>query len=255
MWQLKLEFGFCIGESLQFYYDNPNDKEEPIKIYKSHFVENDEEVLDFITLIKKQSFDKNILRTFCDKKMAAKQNEQKAEQLLQHLSSAQGKEIVKDLLLSHLLESYDEDVVLLTLEKLQIQMSPTFSPPQLPSNKYTPPVSYNEERTLRNTGEEKIAELVKKYIRPIIKYCNSHPEEFQNLLRRDYSKEMFDVNFAFFIKESEIDYSNSDKKRNYTKFWKQIHVVHGERVLITSQWFRGSRKYFDKYIELKGLKA
>ena len=89
----------------------------------------------------------------------------------------------------------------------------------------------------------------------IIEYCNNHIEEFQNLLRKDYSKEMFDVNFAFFIKESEIDYSNSDKKRNYTKFWKQIHIVHGERVLITSQWFRGSRKYFDKYIELKGLKA
>jgi len=99
----------------------------------------------------------------------------------------------------------------------------------------------------------KIANFVKINIASIIDYCNNmNHSEFISLCDLKYSKEMFNINFPFFIEVDSIN--ENDKKKQSRRFWGEIYIVRGKRVRITSQWIEINKPYFRDYLEQKNIK-
>lgn len=100
MKQLRLDFGILIGERIQLYYDNPNDrKEEPILIFESPFVLVDDhaESERLINLLIHDNFSVENLRQFCEEKLKLKEEEEEVQKVVSQLEEA-GEDMVLELL-------------------------------------------------------------------------------------------------------------------------------------------------------------
>lgn len=65
MRQLKLNVGLYIGENIQLYYDNPDDLDSPISVFKVEFREDDTNGDIFCEMLTNGKFDKNKIENFC----------------------------------------------------------------------------------------------------------------------------------------------------------------------------------------------
>lgn len=98
----------------------------------------------------------------------------------------------------------------------------------------------------------KIGNLVKTNIGQIIEYCNTkNHNEINLLLSVTYSKEVFNINYPFFIEVEKID--ETDMKKQSRRYWGEIYFVRDKRVRATSQWFDSSTQLFIKYLESKDI--
>jgi len=94
----------------------------------------------------------------------------------------------------------------------------------------------------------KIGEMVKRNVLNIVEYCNNVDQnELNNLLDLRYSKNVFGVNYPFFIELSNIN--NADSKREERRFYKDIYSVCNKRVKLTSQWYDYQKENFQQYID------
>jgi len=62
-----------------------------------------------------------------------------------------------------------------------------------------------------------VGEYIYKNLGQIIEYCNQVPDELNKLLDIKKSKELFDLNYAFFIETKNIN-ENDNKKSPALKF-------------------------------------
>jgi 5-methylcytosine-specific restriction endonuclease McrA len=90
-----------------------------------------------------------------------------------------------------------------------------------------------------------VAEIIYKNIRPIIDYCNNNPKELDKLLSINISKEMFDLNYAFFIETKDIDDTNT--KKSSLRYKSNIYIVSNKKVRITNDWYKRNIPYIKEY--------
>jgi len=90
--------------------------------------------------------------------------------------------------------------------------------------------------------------LVKRNVYSIVEYCNNVDQnELSNLLNLGYSKNVFGVNYPFFIELTNIN--NSDSKHEERRFYKEIFTVCNKKVKLTSQWYDYQADKFQKYMD------
>ena len=121
MRQLRLEFGIFVGENLQFYYDVPNDNEEPIKIFEANFIENDEKAAEFISLISKPFYENKLLE-FCEKRILEATNENIFESLRGDIVKGVFDNEVKILFVELLKGKYDKEVIEKIINDIEIKI-------------------------------------------------------------------------------------------------------------------------------------
>ena len=93
----------------------------------------------------------------------------------------------------------------------------------------------------------KIGKMVQKYIPKIFAYCEKNPNELNNLLNKEYSKQNFGINFPFCLETYLIA---TEQSRRY---WKDPYDVCKKTVKVTSQWFEYNRSHFETYLLEKGI--
>ena len=93
----------------------------------------------------------------------------------------------------------------------------------------------------------KIGKLVEKYIPEIFAYCEKNPNELNNLLNKEYSKQNFGINFPFCLETYLIA---TEQSRRY---WKDPYDVCKKTVKVTSEWFEYNRSHFETYLPEKGI--
>ena len=93
----------------------------------------------------------------------------------------------------------------------------------------------------------KIGKMVEKYIPKIFAYCEKNPNELNNLLNKEYSKQNFGINFPFCM---EAELITPEQSRRY---WTTFYQVCGKTIRVTSQWWDDSRYHFARYLLEKGL--
>ncbi|PCJ00115.1 MAG: HNH endonuclease [Alphaproteobacteria bacterium] len=104
----------------------------------------------------------------------------------------------------------------------------------------------------------KIGEFVRSYIEKIFEYCEENPDEFKRLQDKEYSKDIFDINYPFCMKTADIS------EKDLCRYWKRFsphpdgeYVVCNIKVRVCSQWFdeyiNQSRKLFSQYLFKKKL--
>ena len=65
MRQLKLNVGLYFGENIRFYYDNPNDLDNPINVFSVEFSEEDANGMLFCEMLSYEKFDIKKMDDFC----------------------------------------------------------------------------------------------------------------------------------------------------------------------------------------------
>lgn len=96
----------------------------------------------------------------------------------------------------------------------------------------------------------KVGKLVQKHIRQIFFYCdNVEHDEINSLLDPKFSKNTFGIQFPFCIDVRTIE--DSESKR----YWREVYLVRGRQVRVTSQWYIGSAQAFVNYLESKRIEV
>ncbi len=120
---LKLDYGIFLGENIQLYYDDPTDKAQPIKIFETSFVENNQEGRAFVELISKPNFSLKKLQDFCDEKLDQITDQKIANELIERLRSNEGVEKFQNYLRENLIKDYNENIIKIVLDHLSININ------------------------------------------------------------------------------------------------------------------------------------
>jgi 5-methylcytosine-specific restriction endonuclease McrA len=96
-----------------------------------------------------------------------------------------------------------------------------------------------------------VGEYIYSNLGLIIDYCNKNPNELDKFLDIDKSKELFDLNYAFFIETGNID--EDDKKRSPARYKTEIYTINKRNVRVTNDWYKRNIAYFEKYLYEKNI--
>lgn len=124
MRQKKVDFGLYIGECIQLYYDNPDDKEFPDLVSTINYDSTSQYGDDFVNIFAFDSFREMDLRAFCTLKLEEILTEQKLQSERNKLTSDSSASYIKELIRSaYLSKGYASDWIDKLLEKLKINVS------------------------------------------------------------------------------------------------------------------------------------
>lgn len=155
---LKLEYGLFIGDTLQLFYDDPNDKEEPIKIFETTFHENNNVGNEFIKLLEKQRFDREILQQFCEDLLEQETDKKIALALIEELKSDDGVSKILSYLREDLSNDYNENIVKNVLENLLVKVDSRNSNESF--QKMIEPTNNSQEKVTYTTGDKLPIEII-----------------------------------------------------------------------------------------------
>lgn len=95
----------------------------------------------------------------------------------------------------------------------------------------------------------KIGELVKSFIPVILdEICAENKTELKNLMSKEYSKQIFGINYQFLVDE-DSKIIETDSRR----FWKRVYQLDGKNYRVCSQWIIDYKYKFLDYLWSFGL--
>jgi hypothetical protein len=122
---LKLNFGILLGETLQVYYELPNNNKPPVKISDINFNEDSEEGISLIRLLSKNEYSFEGFKNYCEKKLAIQGENETIQKYIRLLCSVKGADIniIMDLIMAKLSIDYPEEVAVSMLNEINISIS------------------------------------------------------------------------------------------------------------------------------------
>jgi len=127
MLQLKLNFSILLGESLQVFYDVPNEK-KPRKIYEIQFEMDSQEGINIIKLLSKNEYSPEKIENYCEEKIALEAENNKAAKYIEKLCSIEGSEIITELLREKLSSEFSGKIISFIFDKINIGISKKGTP-------------------------------------------------------------------------------------------------------------------------------
>jgi hypothetical protein len=151
MRQLKCDFGILLGETIQLYYESPNDTKPPILIDTIEFNNDSETGMNFIKLISKEECSKEKITDYCSKIITEELNKEKSEKYIKLLCSQTGQEILYKILEEKLLidfsdNEYANDIVENILDDIEIKIT---------RKSVIQPSNQNNNQTIQNNNSIK----------------------------------------------------------------------------------------------------
>jgi hypothetical protein len=174
MLPLGLKFGIFIGDNLQFCYkDNNTDPPKSQIIFKTDFIENNDEAIEFISLIGKP-FDEKKMAEFCEKRILREEDEEKFNNLKDKIEAGDLDKKAKNMFIEFLKKSHNEPIANKISNEIEIRIS------------LKNPSARNEKSLDRNNhkngrGKRSINEEIDKTIEPADKeagkkYAKKRPQ-------------------------------------------------------------------------------
>lgn len=104
MRQLRLDVGIYIGEHIEIFYDQPDNK-NPLSVLKIPLELNNKRGVRFIELFSKDQFSKDRIIQFCKKRIDEMQRQESLKKIKDALINNAG-QLIKEVMKQHLLEKY-----------------------------------------------------------------------------------------------------------------------------------------------------
>lgn len=249
MLQLKMKFGLFIGENIQLFYDDPNDNKHPIKLIEIEFSENNEEGNKLIEILKRETFDEQKLIGYCKQKLKEIEENKTLNELIDFFTSTQGYDYVLNLITNDLEAKHSPKIIEELKNKIFINISGKPSLPIIESPDFfqKKSKSIDKKNSTETINSMPIGKYVRETLDDLINYNLIDNNEIENLLRADYSKKTFDIQFPF-LKEA-FNLSDSLKVR----YWKNPIKIKGKSYFVCSQWYEVSanndRPYYDSWLK------
>jgi predicted transport protein len=114
----RLKFGIFVGEKLRFYYEASND-ENPREVFETDFSTNNEDAIEFISLISKP-FDENKIVKFCEESFSKRQDEEK---LKNEITNETFNSDIKKFFIGLLQNKYEEQIVNKISNEIEVKIS------------------------------------------------------------------------------------------------------------------------------------
>lgn len=118
MMALNIKFGIIIWEKLRFYYGTKN----PIMVFETDFNQDNEEAIEFISLICKP-FEENKIIEFCEGKILKKEDRERFEKLKDEIINGAYDSEIKDLFIGLLQQKYDKQIVDKISNEFEVKIS------------------------------------------------------------------------------------------------------------------------------------
>lgn len=135
MRQKKVDFGLYIGECIQLYYDNPEDKEIPNLIFTINYDSASPFGDDFVRLFTYDSFSEMDLKAFCEQKLKEIVTQQELQSERDKLISDSRAQYVKELLsVAYSSKGYTSEWIGKILDGLMINISEEVNTSLAPMN-------------------------------------------------------------------------------------------------------------------------
>lgn len=131
---LKLDFGIYIGDTIQLFYEEPNSKKNPIKIFESEFLDNSENGIELIKLISKYQFDNQNLISFCERRIEIINDFKIAQEIITNLSKEESNKKLLEFLIESLKDDYNENILKIVKNRISIKVAPVLETTVVPSN-------------------------------------------------------------------------------------------------------------------------
>lgn len=122
MLQLRLRFGLLLGDSIQVYFDVPDDNENPLKVIEIPFTPDNADGEELIGLLTKDTYSDELFTSWCKAQITKKIKSDKTREIIEKLTSQTGQLLFCDVLRSRLCKEYPEDVVSQALKSVSIQV-------------------------------------------------------------------------------------------------------------------------------------
>lgn len=168
MLQLKMKFGFFIGENIQLFYDDPNDNKHPLKLIEIEFSYNNKEGYKLIELLKRETFDELKLIEYCKEKLKEIEENKTLNELIDFFTSTKGNEYVLQLVWNDLKDKHSSKIIEELKNKICFKISDKSSLPKIEDSGYSQEIakvveSYNSNEI--ETESTKIHKRVPSWLR------------------------------------------------------------------------------------------
>lgn len=249
---LRKELGILIGNKIQIYVDGKLfNKDGLILIEEIEFKRNSEKGLKFVELFKKENFDLQNIFDYSAEKIKQLKEIETAETIKQELLSKQYVDTIKNSIKSNLLQKYGERVIDKVLNDLEITVTDKNKTIELENIIENEPKKYGSfikgNTSGANTSQLPIGKYVRETLNQLIIGNRISRDEIEKLQRADYSKQTFDIQFAFLKKRFPPD----SKER--IRYWKNPVVINGEQFFVCSQWYEvpanNDRPYYENWLK------
>ncbi|MEH6770041.1 hypothetical protein [Maribacter arcticus] len=247
MRQLRLDYGILIGKEIQVFYDgNLHKSDTPLMIEKIQFLRNHEKGEMFVELFSKSSFNFESLDKLTLKKLDQIKKRKHSLKLKRFILSQEFKVEIITILKENLISDYDSE----TLEKVFEELDIEINDKTLNSIPVISPKSYISQKTATNTytnanGDKRRKDGLKigQYVQSTFRRFNDKnllsSQEIANLLREDYSKQVFGSSYKILRQTAEGTKDSLGNNRYYTR---EIFVG---KYYLTAQW---NEKHWDAFL-------
>jgi hypothetical protein len=242
---LKLSFGILFGNVIQVYYDDFEDKNDPIQVCEIQFNADNKLGVELLENLEQENFSKEKFTEFCKRQIELKNDKKEIDSKSEFLCSDKGIEYVKNLLLIE----YPKDVV----DNLNIYISKKrtndlniVNPSILLPKRLYNNINYNSYQDIKlkdnfyqgiklkdNSYErlsgEKIQDWVKRILTKSINDNKIDNEEMESLHNLEYSKTYFGIDFPLLCDNYYDIFIN-----NHQRYWSSWKLVN--KYFVCSQW-------------------
>jgi predicted transport protein len=179
----KLKFGIFIGEKLRFYYEALDD-ENPRKAFETDFSANNEEAVEFISLISKP-FDENKIVEFCKESISKRKDEEVFEKLKSEIINGTFNSKIEEFFIELLQKEYDEQIVSKINNEIEVKIS------------LKNPSVGNDELNVRSVTIKGVIDYIKELL-PDIR-VNKKPQKYYGIQKNGKNR-----NFIAIEKDTKI---------------------------------------------------
>ena len=142
MRQLKVKLGVLLGDTLHVYYEISHDTKTPQKITEIRFEENSVEGIKLLNILCKNEYSPEKIEKYCKDKIVEKELIEKSDAYLNKLCSAEGTNLIIELLKQKIKEDFSEENAKCILNSISITVSKKNI--NIPITNILPNISKNE---------------------------------------------------------------------------------------------------------------
>lgn len=232
---LKLNVGLLVSDTIQLYYDDPSNADNPQLAESIPAKSNCEEGPILLDLLMRDGFDEPNLVAHIAEALSRQTILAQAQNLRSRLLSEQGaalvntalteffhseaaKDIIRGALRTYLQKEYSQEVISQALDGLDIRWdnrprsndSPLVQTPVLNTHG-NGDSTYSSGREPSRFQGKKVGQIANDYLRGALESGAASPEEIRLMETRDYSKRIFGINYPLLVPAS----SPHDQARYY----------------------------------------
>ncbi len=280
---LKLDYGILIGDTIKFFYDDPENPEPPVQVVEIPFIANSADGVDFCRAISHDAFSKDRLDGFVQTLSKRASLNEQSTRLLKLITSSEGVTLVRQAMFQFFCEKYSPDVVNKVLDEIRVDIAVgkdslcgsgagvdkdgdekavsgfnvecTYAPHAHrgngignTSNANSDPESLSTPANNDEFNGMKIGQIANEILRGMLEQDAASAEEISDMQTAGFSKTAFDLNYPLLVA--------TDSTYPHERYYSKPLMIKGREYKLCSQWFEGAsnndRPYLVQWIREHG---